>query len=319
MRKGAVLVIVLLGVLGLTGCSGGSGHVMVQARFTDVGDLASRAPVMMADVPVGIVKGIKLSGDEALVTMSIDRSAHVPAGVTARVRLTSLLGERIVDLVPPSNLPPNAPELANGQTIRNTVVRPDLEDLVQAGNSALQSITASEVGTLVNEGARGFGGQGTTLRSLLDSFQTIVHAYAGKSGEIQSVISSLNQLNTTLASHASAQGRSLVNSARALDMLREEGARLQAAIHALARLSVGARSILDAHSDEMARFFAQMRVILGVLVRDEGDLEGLLRWAPFHNRNTQLVEYLEFNQIVQDFVICGFNNDNSDPARRCNH
>ena len=67
----------------------------------------------------------------------------------------------------------------------------------------------------------------------------------------------------------------------------------------------------------MARFFAQARTILGVLQREQADINGLLHYAQLHNRNTQLVEYQEFNQVVQDFVICGLNDDPSDRARRC--
>ncbi|HMC43220.1 MAG TPA: MlaD family protein, partial [Acidimicrobiales bacterium] len=275
------------------------------------------APVMMDDIRVGQVVGIRLSNNMALVTMSIDPKAQVPQDVTARVRETSLLGERIVDLVVAPGLPAGAPLLATGQAIGLTEVRPDLEDLVNAGNAALGPITGSEVATLVDEGAKGFGGNGGEVRTLLDNFQTIVHAYAQRSGQIVSLIDSLNQFNSTLAAHAQAQGQSVVNSARALSVLNQEGARLQAAIHALARLSVGARGILDAHSAQMNRFFAQMRVILGVLRAQQGAIAGILKYAPIHNTNTQLVEYQEFNQILQDFVICGFNDNPNDRARTC--
>jgi hypothetical protein len=67
----------------------------------------------------------------------------------------------------------------------------------------------------------------------------------------------------------------------------------------------------------MTHFFAQTRTILGVLQQEQADINGLLKYGPIHNRNTQLVEYREFNQVLQDFVICGLNDDPSDPARRC--
>ena len=60
-----------------------------------------------------------------------------------------------------------------------------------------------------------------------------------------------------------------------------------------------------------------MRVILGVLQDQENDISGFLHYAPFHNRNTQMVEYLQFNQVLQQFVMCGMNEDQSDPSRTC--
>ena len=318
MRRLRSVVAAGLLALALSACGHAEG-VTVQARFTDVGDLAPEAPVMMADVRVGRVDQIELdhARNLALVTMTIEPEAHVPSDVEARVRRTSLLGERIVDLVVPSGTPANAPVLRDGQTIRRTLVRADLEDLVRSGTDVLAPIAASEVATLVDEGAKGFGGQGDSLRQLLLNFRSIVHAYAGRTEDIRAVIESMNQLNTVLASHAHAQGRAVVNSERALRVLREESGRLRDAVRALNRLSIGAEGILRAHSDEMGRFFSQMRTILAVLQSEQGDIERLLRYAPLHNRNTQVVEFQEFNQVLQDFVICGLNDDPSDPARRC--
>jgi phospholipid/cholesterol/gamma-HCH transport system substrate-binding protein len=318
MRRATLAVCAAL-LAGVLASCGGSGSMEVKARFTDVGDLAPQAPVLMADVKIGTVDSITLdqAREMALVTMSIDPSADVPADAVARVRRTSLLGERIVDFVVPNGTPAGAPLLHDGDVIRRTEVRPDLEDLVRQGTNVLAPIAASEVATMVNEGGRGFGGQGQQLRALLGNYREILKAYAARSRDIQSLILNLNQFNGTLARHAEAQGRSLVNSARALGVLRAESGRLKAAIHSLNRLSVGARDIMDAHAAEMGRFFHQMRVILGVLQSQQRSITGFLKWAPLHNRNTQLVDYQQFNQVLQDFVICGLNDDPSDPARRC--
>jgi phospholipid/cholesterol/gamma-HCH transport system substrate-binding protein len=314
MRR--LVVPVIAGLLAMTACRG-SNDIMVSAKFSDIADLVPSAPVMMNDVKVGEVKSISLAGTQALVTMAVDPQANVPQGVIARVRRTSLLGERVVDLQIPDGLSADAPPLRTGTTIRETVVRPDLEDLVTEGNAVLAPITGSEIATLVNEGYKGFGKSGNELGNLLDNYAAIVHAYSTRTGEIRSVIESLNQLNTTVASHASAHAAALRNTQRALDVLRNQSVRLQKAIKALNRLAVGGRGILEAHSAEMSRFFLQMRVILGVLVQEQDAITLLLAKAPLHNRNTQLVEYQEFNQVFQDFVFCGWNNNENDPARNC--
>jgi phospholipid/cholesterol/gamma-HCH transport system substrate-binding protein len=311
-----VAVAAVAASLGLSAC-GGSKGLTVKARFDDVADLAPDAPVMMADVRIGKVDDIQLDRDQALVTMTVDSSAHVPQDVTARVRRTSLLGERMVDFVVPDGLPADAPLLGNGATITRTEVRPDLEDLVKSGSAALAPVAASEVATLVDEGAKGFGPSGQNIRTLLGNLRDIVHAYAARTGDIEAVISSMNQLNTSLAPHARAQGLSVVNTAKALGSLRSQMPALREAVRALDRLSVAGSSVMRAHADEMNHFFRQMRTILGVLQAQQGDITNLLKYAPLHDRNTQLVEYQQFNQVLQDFVICGLNDDPSDPARRC--
>ena len=316
MRRLLWAVVVLAVAMGACRFGGDPG-VTVEAIFDDVGDLAPSAPVMVADVQVGKVDDIELSGSRAVVTMTIAHDARVPRGVIARIRRTSLLGERIVDLYIPEEVPMSAPALQDGDVIALTETRADLEDLVIEGVDVLAPIAASEIATLVEEGARGFGGHGDDLGLLLRNFEEIVRGYAARTDDIRGVIVSLGRFNSVLASRAVEQARSLENSAQALSVLSEEVDRLERAIRALDRLAIGARGILTAHSDEMDRFFRQMRVILRVLKEEEDSLVKILRWAPLHNQNTQLTEYKRFVQVYQDFIICGLNEDPDDPARSC--
>jgi phospholipid/cholesterol/gamma-HCH transport system substrate-binding protein len=297
-------------------CSGSDG-IEVTASFDDVGDLVPNAPVTMADINVGRVTDIRLVDNRALVTLSLDPEAKVPANTTARVRRTSVLGERIVDLVVAEDEEPSEEQLADGDEITTTVVRSDLEDLVQEGSDLLGAISASDFAVMIDEGGRGFGDRGEELRSLLNNFHDIVGAYAKKGEMIQSLISSANNFNTTIAAEADTHARSVASTQRSIEMLDNQAQRLERAIVALNRLARGGEEIFNDHLDEMQDFFRQTRSILTVLREEQGSLRSLLRWAPGHNLNTQLVEYTEFNQVVQDFVICGLNDNPKDPARTC--
>jgi phospholipid/cholesterol/gamma-HCH transport system substrate-binding protein len=314
MRKllGAVAFALLL-----AGCSGGGDTLAASAKFGDVGDLAQDAPVMMADIVVGKVTDIRLVGHEALVSMELEESAEVPQDVQVRVRRTSVLGERILDLVPAEDVDDDSPLLADGDEITDTETRSDLEDLVAEGTDVLAEISASELAVMIEEGARGFGGQGLELRRMLDNFNEIITGYAGRSKQITDLIKSLDRFNATVASRAGAHEQAIANSEKNFSMLAEESERLEQAIIALDRLARGGSAILNAHADEMERFFAQTRSIFGVLAANQGDIARLLENAPGHNLNTQRVEYIEFNQVVQDFIICGLNDNPRDPARSC--
>jgi phospholipid/cholesterol/gamma-HCH transport system substrate-binding protein len=314
-----ILVRLFLAALLVAGvaCSGDTDTITVQAHFSDVSDLAERAPVTFADVRVGNVTDIRLSGGLALVTMKIDRTADVPAGVVARVRRTSALGERIVDLVVPPGLPDDAPALADGATIADTEVRADIEDLVVEGTEIFGAVGASQIATLVDEGDKALGGRSDELSALIRNFEAITTAYKRETSDIADLIRSVDTFNDTLAAQSDAHRHALENSARAIEVLDESSTKLRRALRSLARLAQGSRSILDAHVDEMDRFFDQAQTIVGTLARNQNAIREFLRYAPRHNRNTQLVEYAEFNQILQQFVICGLNDDPTDPARRC--
>ena len=304
-------------LIALTACSSDSSAIRATAEFTDVGDLAKDAPVMMADIQIGKVTDVQLRENLALVTFEVDPDAEVPEGVTARVRRTSVLGEKIIDLVLPEDLSANAPLLADGAHVEQTEVRSDLEDLVAEGSEVLGAVTAADLAVMIQEGARGFGGQGARLRALLRNYEDIIAAYDEESDDIVSLIDSMRSFNSKIAARAAAHSAALENSARSIRVLREESADLEEAVIALNRLAVGGKAILSEHSEEMARFFRQMNTILTVLNGHTDDIEILLEYAPGHNENTQRVEYAEFNQVVQEFIICGLNDDPDSVARRC--
>lgn len=311
------LIAILLVAVSVGAACSSDETIAVQARFFDVGDLAEMAPVHYADIRVGEVTDITLRGTEALVSMSIDRAANVPRDITARIRRTSVLGERIIDLVPAEGVTSDSPALEDGTTIADTEVRPDLENFVIEGSEVFGVISASEIATMVDEGAKGFGGRGEKLASILTNLRDITDAYKGRTKDIEELVKSLDRFNSTMARDADAHRKALQNTSRAIEVLADESDRLERALAGLARLARGSRGILEAHVDEMDRFFDQMHVITATLADQQESLALLLKHAPGHNRNTQLVEYDEFNQVIQEFVICGINDNPNDPARRC--
>ena len=289
----------------------------IEARFDDVADLFPQAPVMFADISVGKVTEISLDGTEALVTIELDGDADVPANVIARVRRTSVLGERLIDLIVPEGEQASAAALEDGDVIAETETRPDLENLVVEGNDVLGAVGASQIATMIDEGARGFGGNGEELGQILINFRDITGTFNKNSGTIKSLIRNIDDFNQVVATKADDHARAVVNTADALRVLDEESVKLTDAISSLARLATGSRSLLQAHIDEMDNFFQQARTIVGALHNQQSSIVQLLAFAPRHNRNTQLVEYIDFNQVIQQFVICGVNDNPDDPARRC--
>lgn len=318
MRK--ILVVALaLSLLALPSCLfSGKKMLTVKAKFGDVGDLAHYTPVMLSDVKVGDVTDISLRGRKALVTMSIDPAADVPSNVAARISRESVLGEQIVQLIVPGQAGQSASEIQNNAMISTTYVVPDVENVVRQGTEVFGAIGASDLGTMINQGGIGFAGRGHDLKLLLRHVHTITKDFSKRTGMIKQLIANINALNSQLAPHAAEESRSIVNTDRALTVLRNNSHQLADALHGLRRLSAGSRYILDRHIQQMRRFFSQMRTILGTVAGQQNSIQQLLRWAPVHNRNTQLVEYQHFNQILQDFVICGLNDNPKDPARSCN-
>lgn len=127
---GALIAAVVL--VGLILFGGGGGGYTVNARFLNAGQLVKGNPVQVGGVPVGSVKGIKITDDgHAEIKMSIDGD-HAPLrrGTRAEIRQFSQSGlaNRYVDL----KLPPNTDQkIPDGGVIDtdNTVTQVDLDEL----------------------------------------------------------------------------------------------------------------------------------------------------------------------------------------------
>jgi phospholipid/cholesterol/gamma-HCH transport system substrate-binding protein len=304
----AVLVAGLFSALGLVVASfaGGSGTptVTVRAVFSDVAGLDSGAPVQVADITVGRVDSITLDGTSALVTLTIDRSARVPADVSAQISQATILGEEVVQLVPTAGVPAG-PLLADGATIRHTSLVPGVEQLVQAGTAVIGSIGTSDLASLVEAGAQGFGGQGPTLRRLLADLDDVSSAYASRDGEITTLVGDLDRLGAALAPSAGSNAEAIVNFARASTVLASESGQLDDLLGELDRVSVAGRSILETYLPQIDLQLLGLDRVTDALAARQGDLALLLEELPGHDATTHDLTVGDFAQVVNDLIVCG--------------
>jgi phospholipid/cholesterol/gamma-HCH transport system substrate-binding protein len=303
-----VLVAAVLAGFGLVAASlaggGGTPTVTVRAVFSDVAGLDPGAPVQVADITVGHVDSITLQGASAVVTMSVDRSAGVPADVSAEIRQATILGEEVVQLVPAAGAPA-APLLADGATIRHTSLVPGVEQLVQAGTAVIGAIGTSDLASLVEAGAQGFGGQGPTLRRLLADLDDVSSAYASRDSEITALVGDLDRLGATLAPSASSNAEAIVNFARATSVLASDSVQLDDLLGELDRVSVAGRSILESYLPQIDLQLLGLDRVTEALAARQGDLALLLEELPGHDATTHELTVGDFAQVVNDLIVCG--------------
>ncbi|OBF24887.1 MCE family protein [Mycobacterium sp. ACS4331] len=84
--------------------------VRYQAIFAEAGGLTVGNDVTVAGIKVGSVAETRLHDGTALVTLTVDGTVRLGSESTAHIRTGSLLGERLVEIVPagPGTLPPAA-------------------------------------------------------------------------------------------------------------------------------------------------------------------------------------------------------------------
>jgi phospholipid/cholesterol/gamma-HCH transport system substrate-binding protein len=232
---GAVIAaIVLVGLILFGG--GGVGGYKVKARFLNAGQLVKGNPVQVGGVPVGSVKGIRITDNgEAEVEMSIDGD-HAPLrrGTRAEIRQFSQSGlaNRYIDL----SLPPNSnDEIPDGGVIETdkTVTQVDLDELYNTldpkTRRALQGFfkgSAAQWRDMADEANLGFQYLNPALstsrrlfteltkdtpllqRFLVDSSQ-MVTALAERRDDLAGLIGNLNETTRALGSEKEALAESI--------------------------------------------------------------------------------------------------------------
>lgn len=117
----------------------------LDAIFKSVAGLDDKASVRIAGVRVGRVDGVGLEGNQARITLALDKPLPLTQGTTARIASLGMLGEKYVELVPG---PPNAPPLPQNAVLIGTTP-PGFDEAIEKINNigaSIQQLTGSLAG-----------------------------------------------------------------------------------------------------------------------------------------------------------------------------
>ena len=310
-----VLAVLVAGAasLALSGCLVGSAPTeTVNAVFTDAGTLANGAQVKVADVPVGHVTGISLDGTRARVTMAIDRSAHVPADVVAKLTRTTILGERYVDLAVPAHH--TAVLLADGTTIGHTQVVPGIEEVIGGSTQVFGAISTSELAQIIAAGGQGFAGQAASLRQFLDDLSTVTAGYASRTAQIQTVVQSLDQLGTSMAPTSGPDAQAISTLSQTVSVLASDSTQFENLLQALDAVSQQGNSILSTYYPQVVDQLRALGAVSDQLAQHQQDLANLLKYLPEHDAAMSAMVRSDYLQILNNLIICGIPNGGSSPT-----
>jgi len=287
----------------LAACSsGGSGTITATAVFSDVSDLVAGAPVQFANISVGSVKSITLDGDKARVTLSIQKSADVPADVSAQLQQTTILGEHYVSLVSPDDA---GAALRNDAVISKTEFVPGIQQLVSSGTEVFGAVNSAQLSEIIDNGAIGFGNQSAQIRQLLDDFNTVLSGYASRSTEVKSVIDQLDQFNATLAPDSQQNAQAISNLAQTTQVLSQQSNQFEQLLQSLDNLAVQGRSILDTGLGQTEDQLNALSAVAHQLAQHQQDIAALLEYLPGHNETVASATVNNFVQVLDDLIVCG--------------
>ena len=284
-RVATALAVLLVGALLAAGCAlpgETEGPVKLTATFSDVGDLVKGHSVQVADVRVGSVTKIQLTKDfKAKVTMRIKDGLHLPQDSVAILRTTSLLGEKFIELRPPSTKGVIQPQkvLANGDTVAHTRAAPELEFVAESAVDILGAVSANDLATLVQTGGVGFGGRAVELGQLIDSLSGVSHTLASQTSNIVSIIDGLDKATATVAGSDQALDALLVNLSKTTQVLSDNRQLTLQTLRDLTRLAKAQNTeVFEPYKAKVEAQVKQLDAVLDLVAQRRGELATLADW-----------------------------------------
>ncbi|MGH4016979.1 MAG: MCE family protein [Pseudonocardiaceae bacterium] len=261
------------------GVDTGDDPYQVTVEFADVLELVPQSLVKVNDVSVGTVRDIELAPGSwrAMVTLELHRTVELPANAVARVRSTSLLGEKFVDLAVPTAEPPRG-RLADGDLIpvQRTGRATEVEEVLGALSLLLNGGGIEQIRVIATELNAALDGNEPQIRALLSDLDTLVSGLDARKAEINRALDGLNRLSATLAAQRGQIATALDGLGPGVAVLADQRAQLTGMLAALDRLSVVATDTINRSRDDVLADLRLLRPTLQQLAAAGEDLPNAL-------------------------------------------
>lgn len=257
----------------------GSNPIKISADFDDVLDLVPQSSVKVDNVSVGRVDSIKLNpdGKSARVALLVNDNVSLPAGTTARVQQTSLLGEKYVALVRPTEKVEGAP-LASGAKLglAETSQAAQVEQVLGALSLVLNGGGIGQFQEISRELQAVSTGRPEEIKAFLETMSTFVTQLDDRKESITDALDGLAKLSKTLDDDKSKIVSALDGLSPGMKVFADQREQFVKMLEALDKLSDVTVDTLNASQEDIVADFKALEPILANLAKAGSDLPNSL-------------------------------------------
>ena len=262
------------------GADVGSNPTSISADFEDVLDLVPQSSVKVDDVSVGRVSAITLNpgARSARVKLLINSDVALPAGTTARLEQTSLLGEKYVALVRPAE-PVAGPAIRSGAQIAlaQTSQSAQVEQVLGALSLVLNGGGIGQFQEISRELQAISTDRPEEIKGFLTQMESFVTSLDKRKESITTALDGLNALSKTLETDKAKIVTVLDGLSPGMKVLVEQRKQFVAMLSALDRLSDVTVDTLDSAQDDIVADLKALDPILSGLAKSGSDLPNSLQ------------------------------------------
>lgn len=265
------------------GASVGAHPMHVDIYFDDVLDLVPQSAVKVSGVPVGRVQSIDVAPDgwTARVHVLMDSAVRLPANVRAAVKQTNLLGEKYIELAPPTTEPAQGVLADHAAVpIDHTRRGTEVEEVLGALSLLLNGGGVAQLQPIVVELNKALGGRETRVRSLLEQTNSLVDGLNKQVDDITHALDSLASVSEAAARHTDQIGAIIDELPAGIKILDEQRPQLIGLLTQLDRVGRAGFEVLDRSKDSLIQDLQALRPTLQELGRSAPDLVSALPLIP---------------------------------------
>ncbi|MBV9410414.1 MAG: MCE family protein [Acidimicrobiia bacterium] len=235
----------------------------IKAQFSDASDVGAGDPVRVAGIDVGKVMSIDREAHSVLMTLQINKGVKLSQGITASIRLRTLLGKKFVDIADPGT----GPQLAAGTEIPETRTKPatDVDEVLTAFRGSVQRTDVAAVNSVIQEFDQVMAGRAGDVSRLLQGLSSLSVNLAGRKDDIDRLITASDQLSKAVDDRRVELGTSLDGMATALDALSARRDQLTELIDGVKSLSDHLAPLIDRNQGTLDKTLSDLIQVAQVL------------------------------------------------------
>lgn len=278
---GAVVIAAL--ILGVVGFSSlGIGKRTYSGDFAQAGGIMSGDQVRVAGINVGEVTGTKLAGNKVHITMDVDNDVRITDTGTATIKLSTLLGQRFIELTEGEGDKPTPDGLI---PLDRTEVPYDLQQTLEKGVPILAGIDDAQLAASLKGLNKQIKGVPEIAEPTLDALTRMSQVLNNRSDQINQLIKDTRQVTDQVdASQAQlsiivGQGAQLAGKIAAREQL------VTRLLDGLADLMTQSKVLAAQNQDQFGPLMANLNTMTQGLEKNRDHLRAMLDILPVTARS----------------------------------
>jgi phospholipid/cholesterol/gamma-HCH transport system substrate-binding protein len=261
----------------------------LSAMFNDTTGLYVGNDVRVLGVGIGEVSAVKPTGRSVRVDMEFPHSTEIPSNAQAAIMQSSLVTDRFVELTPAYR---SGKQIASGTVLPLSRTRnpANIDEMIRAVDDLIVALGdprggGSDVGKLLDVGAKNLSGQGKFIQEALRASQGAMDAISGNEPDLERITTNLDSLVGALAKRDTTIRRLSTNVTQSTSMLAGQRVQLRQLISELATLVTTVTTFVHRNRGDLKTTLGRSRSLLSTLAANQKDMADTLDLLPLVGQN----------------------------------